>query len=121
MTIINVASTLLEIVRVKTTNQEHAVLAFETAWLSRYPRPTRCLYDAAGCFLAPSFQVCLNCNAIQGVPITVKNPQANTVIERLHLTLVNMMRTFQNKTQIQDVVTAVKACDGMIAATQRAI
>ena len=69
-----VATSLLEIYRLDHLDAESTVMHFENCWLSRYPRPVRCIYDAASAFTAPPFQLALNRNEILAVPITAKNP-----------------------------------------------
>ena len=32
---------------------------------------------------------------VRGKPITVRNPQANAIVERVHQTIGNMIRTFE--------------------------
>ena len=61
-------------------------------WLSRYPRPRDVVYNNGLKFKLYFQRLCsqynLNCK-----PTTVKNPQANGILERLHRTLGNMLRT----------------------------
>jgi transposase InsO family protein len=61
-------------------------------WLTRYPRPERCIFDNGNEFLGKDFQDQLETHGIKAVPTTVKNPQANYV-ERVHQTLGNILRT----------------------------
>ena len=61
--------------------------AFEDGWLSRYPRPRKCIHDNGNEFLGPEFLHMLSRDNITSVPTTVKNPQTNAVVERLHQTL----------------------------------
>ena len=61
--------------------------AFKDGWLSRYPRPTKCIHANSNEFLGPKCMEMLAKNNIQSVPTTVKNPQSNAVVEMLHQTL----------------------------------
>ena len=61
--------------------------AFEDNWLSRYPSPMRCIHDNGNKFLGPEFEQILARNNIESISTTVKNPQLNAIIERLHQTL----------------------------------
>ena len=49
-------------------------------------------------------------------PITVRNPQANSIIERIHQTIGNILRTFelQNSAETEEI-------DGILAATMFAV
>ena len=69
----------------------HTARQFENAWLSRYPRPTRCAYGQGTCFKAEFLQ-CLNDNGIKRAPTTVKSPQANATCERMHQSIGNTLR-----------------------------
>ena len=66
----------------------HIAKLFDTHWLCRYPRPHRVIYDSGGV----EFQELLHSCGIKKKPITVKNPQANSIIENVHLTMADMLR-----------------------------
>ena len=121
MTVIDIASSLLEIFRVDRVDGESAALAFENGWLSRYPRPTRAIYDAAGAFTGPAFQLCLHREGITPVPITVKNPQSNSIVERSHSTVGDQLRVLQAANVPDNIETAYELVDTALATTQRAI
>ena len=121
LTMVDVATTLLEVCRVDSTTAEASALCFENVWLARYPRPTRCVYDAGGAFIGTAFQLSLNRNGIKGVPITVKNPQSNAVIERTHSTIGDCLRTLQSANVPDNVETAFELIDTAVATAQRAI
>ena len=53
-------------------------------YLVWYPRPEYVVYDNGSEFIQWEFQEMLNSYGITPVPTTVKNPQANSVIECLH-------------------------------------
>ena len=78
---------LPEVIPVDNAKSKTVVNAFEDGWLSRYPRPRKCVHDNGNGFLGPEFLEMLSKNNIQSVPTTVKNPQSNAVVERLHQTL----------------------------------
>ncbi|CAJ1950334.1 unnamed protein product [Cylindrotheca closterium] len=79
------------------------------------------IYNAAGSFTAPTFQLALNCNGITGVPITVKNLQSNTIVERSHATIDNMLRSYQTANIPDNVGTAFEVIDTVFASVQRAM
>jgi transposase InsO family protein len=62
-------------------------------WLSRYPRPMRCIHDQGTEFQGSQFRLVLENNGIEDVSITIKNPQANAICERVHQTVGNVLRT----------------------------
>lgn len=56
-------------------------------------RPARVLYDAGSEFIATKFQNLLQSKwHIQPCSITVKNPSANAIVERMHNVLRNIIR-----------------------------
>ena len=65
---------------------------FNRQWLSRYPRAKYITYDNGSEFKLHFEELCDSFN-IKRRPTTVKNPQANAVIERVHGVIGDMMRT----------------------------
>ena len=65
---------------------------FNRQWLSRYPRAKYITYDNGSEFKLHFEDLCESFN-IKRRPTTVKNPQANAIIERVHGVIGDMMRT----------------------------
>jgi hypothetical protein len=63
-------------------------------WFSRYPRCQYIIYDN-GSKLKLHFQSLCNTYGIKHKPTSVKNPQANAILECIHAVLGNMLRTFE--------------------------
>ena len=61
-------------------------------WFCRYPRPVEVVYDNGSEFKL-YFQHLLNEYGVRKKPTTIKNPQANGILERAHQTFGNMLRT----------------------------
>ena len=78
---------LPEVIRVDNAKSKTVANAFEDGWLSRYHKPRKYIHDNGNEFLGPEFMSMLAKNNIKSVPTTVKNPQSNDVVERLHQTL----------------------------------
>ena len=91
LTCIDTASNLVELIRIDNKTSSHIRSKFEQAWLARYPRPTRCVHDKGGEFIGRSFQWLLSMFAIKDVQTTSKNPQANSICERMHQTVGNIL------------------------------
>ena len=68
-------------------------ILFDKEWLCRYPRPTIVIHDNGGEFIGREFQEMLASYGIAYRPTSVKNPQANALIERTHLTMGDKLRT----------------------------
>ena len=65
---------------------------FNKQWLSRYPRPMYIIYDNGSEFKLHFKELCDSFN-IKRRPTTVKNPQANAILERVHGVFADMLRT----------------------------
>ena len=79
------------VIRDKTSRR--VATTFDNEWLCRYPRPKVAHYDTGGEFTGDEFQELLASYDIQAMPTTVKNPRANAIIEQIHLTMGDMLRT----------------------------
>jgi len=91
-TIIDPFTGWVEILPIKNKGADNISNLFQQNWLRRYPRPARVIYDAGSEFIAAEFQTLLRKWYIKPVPITVKNPRANAIVERMHAVLGNMIR-----------------------------
>jgi len=68
----------------------------EQEWFARYPWPTQITYDRGSEFIGKDFQKMIkNDYGVKAKPITVRNPQANAIVERVHQVIGNMIRTFE--------------------------
>jgi hypothetical protein len=79
-------------------------LVYKT-WLSRYPHCCYIIYNNGSEFKL-HFQSLCNTYGIKHKPTSVKNPQANAILERIHSVLGNMLRTSE-----LDMAESVKASD----------
>ena len=68
---------------------------FELAWLTRYALPNKITVDRGKEFLAEFKTMMANDYGIPCNSISVRNPQANAVVERVHQTIGNIIRTFK--------------------------
>ena len=68
----------------------------EQEWFMRYPWPTQVTYDRGSEFIGKDFQKMIKEDyGITAKPITVRNPQANAIVERIHQVIANMICTFE--------------------------
>ncbi len=95
LTIVDTVTTYCEVVLLNNKTAEHVGWQFETQWLSRYPKPARVVFDQGNEFLGEDFQAVLRRHGIHPAGSTVKNPQSNSVCERLHQSMGNTLRAFQ--------------------------
>jgi transposase InsO family protein len=68
----------------------------EQEWFMRYPWPTQITFDRGSEFIGQDFQHMIkNDYGVKAKPITVRNPQANAIVERIHQVIGNIIRTFE--------------------------
>jgi transposase InsO family protein len=103
LTMVDVVTNLVEIVRVNNKTAAHIAWQFEQAWLSRYPRPIYVLHDQGGEFMGYAFKRRLAALGIIPRPTTPKNPRANSICERMHQVVGNTLRVL-----IADAVYATR-------------
>jgi transposase InsO family protein len=91
----------------------------EQEWFCRYPWPTQITYDRGSEFIGHDFQeMIVNDYGIKRKPITVRNPQANAIVERVHQVIGNIIRTFELQTNYLDEDDPWK---GILSATAFAV
>ena len=66
----------------------------EKTWFTRYPLPQRIVFDCGTKIMAGFSKMCHNDYGLKRKPITTRNPQSNAIIERIHQTIGNIIRTF---------------------------
>ena len=89
----------------------HVSIMFDRIWLCHYPRPSRVVYDNGTEFVGQEFQKLLQSYGIMAVPTTIRNPRSNGVIEWVHLTMGDMLRTmtFRGADWFQDMQQSLDA------------
>ena len=111
LTMIDPFTSWPEIIPVYTKQAPYIRDSILQQWLRRYPRPSRIIFDQGTEFdNAWLYALCKRWN-IKPEPITVKNPRANAIIERLHRTLGDMLRCqlvrkHDNDDPISDLLSA---------------
>jgi transposase InsO family protein len=91
-TIIDVFTGWVEILPITTKKAEVIRDLIVQQWFRRYPRPSRVIFDAGSEFDNEWFQKILTTWYVKPEPITVKNPRANAIVERMHRVLGDMIR-----------------------------
>jgi transposase InsO family protein len=91
----------------------------EIEWFCRYPWPTQVTFDRGSEFIGKDFQKMIKEDyGVKGKPITVRNPQANAIVERVHQVIGNMIRTFELEDNYLDEEDPWK---GILSATAFAV
>ena len=91
LTILDTATNLLEIIRIDIKTSANITQQFTNTWLSRYPWPVQVIHDNGSKFIGHEFQDMLRQFGITAKPTTVKNPQSNAIVERLHKTMADIL------------------------------
>ena len=95
ITMIDPATGWIEIRSVPEARADLVANQVELAWLTRYPLPNKITVDRGKEFLAEFKIMMENDYGISCSPISVRNPQANAIVERVHQTIGNIIRTFK--------------------------
>jgi hypothetical protein len=115
VTMIDPANRWIEIKRIAAIEAEEVAIAIDRAWFARYPRPFRCIHDNGNEFTGLHFQELLQSYGIQDTPTTVKNPQANSILERSHQVIGNMLRTYDLTNRTDAELNNPEYLDGIIS------
>ena len=91
MTFIDPSTGWFEITEIKNKNTVNISHKVDVVWLTRYPRPRKIISDN-GAEFKKVFRTISTDYGVKLTKTTVKNPQANGVLERVHLTICNMLR-----------------------------
>ena len=76
---------------------------FNKCWLSIYPRPELVRYNNGGEFMKDFKTICKT-YGLKRKKTTVKNPRANSMIERAHQVFGTMLRTFDLDNKVLDPI-----------------
>ena len=91
MTFIDPATGWFEVQAIGDKKSDTMASTLDTVWFSRYPRPSRIIFDN-GTEFKKDFRHIFENYGVKPKPTTVKNPQANGILERVHQVLSNMIR-----------------------------
>ena len=101
-TMIDLATGWIEILTVPSACADLVSNIVELAWLTTYPLPSKVIVDRGNKMLA-EFKIMIQADySIRVKPSTSKNPQAYSSLERVHQTIVNIIRTFKTKDTVLD-------------------
>jgi len=118
VTMIDPATGWLEIKEIKNKEALNIANLVEQTWLTRYPWPMELTYDRGTEFMGEFAKMIENDYGIIRKGTTVRNPQANSILERVHQTLGNIIRTFELH---DSTMTSESPWDGILSATMFAL
>jgi transposase InsO family protein len=78
-------------------NKDSGTIAniIKQTWLTQYPWPSQVVFDQGKEFMGEFARMVQEDYGIKRKPITTHNPQANSIIERVHQMIGNIIRTHQ--------------------------
>jgi RNase H-like domain found in reverse transcriptase/Integrase zinc binding domain len=120
LTTIDTVSNLCELIRLDRADSTEAGNKFEHSWLFRYPKPERCIHDNGPEF-GFGFLNKLETWGIKDVPTTSRNPQANSICERLHQTIGNIIRAYVHTHPCRTYSEAASLVDKALGIAQHAV
>ena len=94
LTMIDPATGWFEIAEIPSKRADDVANVLERTWLSRYPWPQHVINDRGSEFMAEVQEMLTNDYGCDVNRITTRNPQANAIVERVHQTIGNMIRTW---------------------------
>ena len=121
VTMIDPATGWFEMKQIRNKEAIEVANIVETTWLSRYPWPTQIVYDKGTEFMGEFAKMVENDYQIKRKGITVRNPQANSILERIHQTLGNILRTFELHQEDYQTLENTTTWDGILAAAMFAL
>jgi hypothetical protein len=95
VTMIDPATGWFEVKQIPNKRADTIANIVETTWLTRYPRPSKCITDRGTEFMAEFAAMIKDDYGITLRKITTRNPQANAILERMHQTIGNILRSFR--------------------------
>ena len=99
---IDPATGWFEIKEIPSKRADYVSNAVELTWLTRYPWPTSIILDRGKEFMAEFITMVRDDYGIKRKPITTRNPQGNSILERIHQTIGNIIRTFHVQETVLD-------------------
>jgi hypothetical protein len=93
LTMIDPATGWFEICEVPNKRADYIVNYLEQHWLTRYPWPTEIVMDRGTEFCAEVAKAIRDQFGVTKKLITSRNPQANSIVERIHQVVGNMLDT----------------------------
>ena len=121
LTAIDTVTNLVELGRIDNKTSAHVARVMAQLWLARYPWPEQCVHDNGDEFVGPEFQTLIQQCKIKEVTTSTKNPQANSIYERMHQTVGNALRILlhgqlpKDVTQVKEFIKCRKLKYGKLA------
>ena len=117
LTVIN----LVEIVQIENKTAKNIRNKFSQSWSSGYPRQNICVYDNGGECTGLEFQRLLEKMNIKDVPTISRSLTANSIRERMHQSVSNILRTLLRSVPSKDITEVHELIDEALSTAQYAL
>ena len=97
LTMIDPATGWFEMVEIPNRSADYTSNFLEWMWLTRYPWPTQVVFDRGSEFQAELSAMLKNDYGITKKVITTRNPQANSMVERIHQVIHQLIHSLNVK------------------------
>jgi len=101
VTMIDPATGWFEVTQIPNKEAFTVASKVEQTWLTRYPWPTILRFDRGAEFMGEFVRMAKQDYGLKTRPITARNPQANSIIERVHQTLGTLIRTYTMNPELE--------------------
>ena len=95
LTMIDPATGWFEMKEIENKTAANIAEKVQQVWLTRYPKPDKIIFDKGTEFMREFAEMIENDYGIAKHGSNKRNPQSNSVLERIHQTIGNMVRTFE--------------------------
>ena len=119
ITMIDPATGWFEMVTIKDKEAITVANKVEQTWLTRYPRPSIIQYDKGREFMAEFAAMIKQDYGIKKKGSLMRSPQANSILERVHQMLGNIIRS--SEIHLRDNIDENNPWSGVLAATMFAL
>jgi hypothetical protein len=102
LTMIDPATGWFEMEQISNKTAAEVADICETTWFTRCPLLQRITLDRGTEFMAEFAKMVKNDCGLKLKPVTTRNPQANAIVERVHQTIGNVIRTFNVQSMDSD-------------------
>ena len=120
LTCIDPVTNIVELIQITNKTMGHVAEQFENSWLSRYPRPNRCVHDNGKEFIGSDFIRLLAQMGIKDVCTAVRNPQSNAICKRMHQTVGDILQVVLHTNPPQNENDANQVIDNVLATAMHA-
>jgi hypothetical protein len=117
----NQVTNYCEIIQIPDKSSISVARAFENNWLARYPSPMKVIHNQGQEFLGGPFEQKLTNAGTCPHATGVRNLRANAIVERLHQTIGNSLRTRLRDKPPMNLETAQQYIDNCLATAAYAL